>query len=89
MTEADIDDAIGDFVTATRRARAAGIDVVELHFGHGYLIASFLSPAANQRSDAYGGSRENRMRQTVQVATAVRQGTKSLRDSPLRRGLSR
>jgi 2,4-dienoyl-CoA reductase-like NADH-dependent reductase (Old Yellow Enzyme family) len=71
MTQADIDDVIADFVAATRRAHAAGFDVVELHFGHGYLVASFLSPAANHRTDAYGGSRENRMRLALQIATAV------------------
>jgi 2,4-dienoyl-CoA reductase-like NADH-dependent reductase (Old Yellow Enzyme family) len=72
MTQADIDDVIADFIAATRRAHAAAFDVVELHFGHGYLVASFLSPAANQRTDAYGGSRENRMRLGLQIASAVR-----------------
>ena len=72
MTQADIDEAIGQFVAAAQRADKAGFDVVELHFGHGYLIASFLSPLANQRNDAYGGSLDNRMRLAVDTAKAVR-----------------
>lgn len=60
------------FVQAARRADAAGADVIELHFGHGYLLASFLSPHSNKRSDAYGGSLENRMRLAVETAREVR-----------------
>ncbi|MBB4041782.1 2,4-dienoyl-CoA reductase-like NADH-dependent reductase (Old Yellow Enzyme family) [Microvirga flocculans] len=60
------------FVAATERADRAGFDVVELHFGHGYLIASFLSPHSNRRDDEYGGSRENRMRLALEVARDVR-----------------
>jgi 2,4-dienoyl-CoA reductase-like NADH-dependent reductase (Old Yellow Enzyme family) len=59
-------------VDAAKRADAAGIDVVELHYGHGYLVASFLSPIANKREDAYGGSLENRMRIAVEIARDVR-----------------
>ncbi|MBB3139875.1 NADH:flavin oxidoreductase/NADH oxidase [Halomonas organivorans] len=62
-----------DFVTAAERADRAGADVVELHFGHGYLLASFLSPLSNQRTDEYGGSLENRMRFAVETARAVRE----------------
>lgn len=72
MSLGDIKSVIDDFVTATHRADAAGFDVVELHCGHGYLAASFLSPLANHRTDEYGGSRENRMRFTVETAQAVR-----------------
>ncbi|MFV0299505.1 MAG: NADH:flavin oxidoreductase/NADH oxidase [Paracoccus sp. (in: a-proteobacteria)] len=61
-----------EFAAAARRADRAGADVVELHFGHGYLLASFLSPMSNQRDDIYGGSRENRMRFAVETAEAVR-----------------
>jgi 2,4-dienoyl-CoA reductase-like NADH-dependent reductase (Old Yellow Enzyme family) len=60
------------FVQAARRADEANADVIELHCGHGYLLASFLSPHANSRTDAYGGSLENRMRMVVETARAVR-----------------
>ncbi len=57
---------------ATRRAREAGFDIVEIHGAHGYLLHSFLSGVSNQRTDRYGGSRENRMRYPLEVAAAVR-----------------
>jgi 2,4-dienoyl-CoA reductase-like NADH-dependent reductase (Old Yellow Enzyme family) len=57
---------------AARRADAAGFEVVEIHAAHGYLLHEFLSPMANQRTDLYGGSLENRMRFTVEVAEEVR-----------------
>ena len=60
-------------VSAARRADAANMDVLELHYGHGYLVASFLSPKANVRSDAYGGSLENRMRIAIEIAKGVRE----------------
>ncbi|APT58352.1 NADH:flavin oxidoreductase / NADH oxidase [Roseomonas gilardii] len=63
----------GDFAAATRRAEAAGFDVLELHFGHGYLVASFLSPLSNRREDAYGGDREGRMRLALEIAARVRE----------------
>lgn len=63
-----------DFAAATRRAVAAGFDVVELHFGHGYLATSFLSPLSNRRTDAYGGSLENRMRFPLEIVARVRAG---------------
>lgn len=72
MTTADIEAAVSQFVDAARRADAAGFDVVELHFGHGYLVASFLSPGANQRTDEWGGSRDNRMRLAATIAREVR-----------------
>lgn len=61
------------FVAAAQRARRIGIDAVELHAAHGYLLHQFLSPLANQRSDEYGGSLENRMRFPLEVFAAVRQ----------------
>ena len=61
------------FVTAAQRALRIGIDAVELHAAHGYLLHEFLSPLANQRSDDYGGSLENRMRFPLEVFAAVRQ----------------
>ena len=60
------------FVAAALRAQAMGIDAVELHGAHGYLLHQFLSPLANQRQDAYGGSLENRMRYPLEVFAAVR-----------------
>jgi 2,4-dienoyl-CoA reductase-like NADH-dependent reductase (Old Yellow Enzyme family) len=60
------------FVAATRRAVAAGFDVVEVHAAHGYLLHQFLSPLSNRRSDGYGGSREARMRFPLEVVEAVR-----------------
>ncbi|MGR3440414.1 NADH:flavin oxidoreductase/NADH oxidase [Salipiger abyssi] len=72
LTLAEIDEIRGAFVQAVRRADAAGADVIELHFGHGYLLASFLSPHANLRQDRYGGSLENRMRLAVETAREVR-----------------
>lgn len=60
------------FVAAARRAVNLGIDLIELHSAHGYLLHQFLSPLSNQRTDAYGGSLENRMRFPLEVFAAVR-----------------
>jgi 2,4-dienoyl-CoA reductase-like NADH-dependent reductase (Old Yellow Enzyme family) len=60
------------FVDAALRAQRLGIDVIELHAAHGYLLHQFLSPVANRRGDAYGGSLENRMRFPLEVFDAVR-----------------
>ncbi|MFM2280234.1 MAG: dehydrogenase [Pseudomonadota bacterium] len=60
------------FVDAARRADRAGFDIVEIHGAHGYLINEFLSPIANRRTDAYGGSEENRMRFLLEIAESVR-----------------
>jgi len=73
MTRADMDRTIADFVAATQRAERAGFDMVELHAAHGYLLASFISPITNKRSDEYGGSLENRMRFPLEVFKAMRQ----------------
>src|SRR5207342_2148917 len=72
MTRADMDAVIADFVQAVRRADRAGFDMVELHAAHGYLLASFISPLTNRRTDDYGGSLENRMRFPLQVFRAMR-----------------
>ncbi|HEV7370712.1 hypothetical protein [Arenibaculum sp.] len=60
------------FADAARRAARLGIDVVEVHAAHGYLLHSFLSPITNRRDDAYGGSLGNRLRFPLEVAAAVR-----------------
>lgn len=60
------------FGQAARRANEAGLDVVEIHGAHGFLIHQFLSPAANRRNDDYGGSELNRMRFAIEVVESVR-----------------
>ena len=72
MTRADMDQVIADFVQAVQRAERAGFDMIELHAAHGYLLASFISPLTNQRTDEYGGSLENRMRFPLEVFRAMR-----------------
>jgi len=72
MSLAEIGEVIDHFAAATRRALAAGFQAVEIHAAHGYLLHQFLSPLANQRTDAYGGSFENRTRLVREVVTAVR-----------------
>jgi anthraniloyl-CoA monooxygenase len=61
-----------DFVAATRRGIACGFDMLELHCAHGYLLASFLSPLTNHRTDEYGGAVENRLRYPLEVFRAMR-----------------
>ncbi len=68
----EIAELVQDFAAAAKRAVAVGIDVIEIHAAHGYLIHQFYSPLMNQRSDEYGGSFENRTRFLLEVATAVR-----------------
>ena len=72
LTRADMDALRDAFVAATRRADAAGFDWLELHCAHGYLLASFISPLTNQRTDEYGGSLENRCRYPLEVFGAMR-----------------
>src|SRR3989454_7436574 len=72
MDRRDMDAVRDDFVRAARMGEEAGFDVLEIHFAHGYLLASFISPLTNQRSDQYGGSLENRMRFPLDVFDAVR-----------------
>lgn len=72
MTRADMDRLTAAFVDSGRRAVACGFDWLELHCAHGYLLASFLSPATNQRTDEYGGSLDNRCRYPLEVFTALR-----------------
>ncbi len=72
MTPDDIQVLVQKFADAARRVREAGLDGLEIHAGHGYIISSFLSPLSNQRDDAYGGSLENRARLLMEIIAAVR-----------------
>ena len=72
MHAADLARVREAFVHAAQRAGRLGIDAIELHAAHGYLLHTFLSPLANRRSDHYGGSLENRMRFPLEVFSAVR-----------------
>jgi anthraniloyl-CoA monooxygenase len=72
MTRADMDTVRDAFVRATEMSDAAGFDMLELHYAHGYLMSSFISPLTNRRTDEYGGSLENRMRFPLEVFNAVR-----------------
>lgn len=67
-----ISEVVAAFARAAERALAAGFELIELHAAHGYLLHQFLSPASNQRADAYGGSLEHRMRLPLEVTRAVR-----------------
>lgn len=67
-----IDKVVAAFADAASRADKAGFDILEIHGGHGYLIASFLTPVVNRRTDEYGGDLAGRMRFALEVATAVR-----------------
>jgi 2,4-dienoyl-CoA reductase-like NADH-dependent reductase (Old Yellow Enzyme family) len=70
--EDDLQRAIQNFASAAKIAADSGFDALELHFGHGYLISSFLSPKLNRRKDRWGGTLENRARLAREVAQAVR-----------------
>jgi anthraniloyl-CoA monooxygenase len=72
MTRADMDQVAAEFVAATRRAILCGFDMLELHCAHGYLLSAFISPLTNQRTDAYGGPLENRLRFPLEVFAAMR-----------------
>jgi 2,4-dienoyl-CoA reductase (NADPH2) len=72
MDASDVQALVARFADAAERAQAAGLDAVEIHAGHGYLLSAFLSPASNRRADAYGGSLENRARFLVETLRAVR-----------------
>jgi anthraniloyl-CoA monooxygenase len=72
MSRADMDQVVRAFVAATKRAERAGFDMIELHAAHGYLLASFISPLTNVRTDEYGGTLENRLRFPLEVFRAMR-----------------
>lgn len=71
MTKEDIDQAIEEFVRASKNAIQAGFDGVEIHAANGYLLEQFINPNVNDRDDEYGGSIENRSRFVLEVAEAV------------------
>jgi anthraniloyl-CoA monooxygenase len=72
MTRADMDRVCAEFVRAADLGAQAGFDMLELHMAHGYLLASFLSPLTNQRTDEYGGAVTDRLRFPLEVLSAVR-----------------
>lgn len=72
MTRRDMDQVVAEYVRATGYSDAAGFDLLEIHMAHGYLLASFISPLTNERTDEYGGSLENRMRFPLEVFDACR-----------------
>ncbi|KAK7735939.1 NADH-dependent flavin oxidoreductase [Cytospora paraplurivora] len=72
LTLEEIEEVKADFIRAAQRAITAGFDVIELHNAHGYLLHQFLSPVSNKRTDKYGGSFENRVRLTLEVAEGIR-----------------
>jgi anthraniloyl-CoA monooxygenase len=72
MDRADMDRVKADFVAATEMAARACVDMIEMHAAHGYLLATFISPVTNKRTDEYGGALENRMRYPLEVFGAMR-----------------
>lgn len=73
LTVEEIHGLVNDFVSAAKRAQKAGLDGIEVHAGHGYLITQFLSANDNFRTDEYGGSLENRMRFLLEIIGAIRE----------------
>ncbi|HZH26904.1 MAG TPA: bifunctional salicylyl-CoA 5-hydroxylase/oxidoreductase [Azospirillaceae bacterium] len=73
MTAADMEAVIEEFRQATRMGAEAGFDMLELHAAHGYLLSAFITPLTNRRTDAYGGSLENRLRFPLAVFRAMRE----------------
>lgn len=72
ITKQEIEQLISNYASAAERAVDAGVDVVEIHAAHGYLIHQFLSPLTNRRNDEYGGGFDNRVRLLLEVIRAVR-----------------
>ncbi|KAJ5146123.1 uncharacterized protein N7515_000687 [Penicillium bovifimosum] len=72
LKTAEVEELVQDFARSADLAAKAGVDVIEIHGAHGYLIHQFLSPVTNRRTDKYGGSFENRTRLLCEVATAIR-----------------
>jgi anthraniloyl-CoA monooxygenase len=72
ISQAQMQEVLGEFVAATQRANVAGVDWLELQMGHGYLLSAFISPLTNLRQDEFGGNLENRMRYPLAVFAAMR-----------------
>ncbi|CZR66768.1 probable NADH:flavin oxidoreductase/12-oxophytodienoate reductase [Phialocephala subalpina] len=72
LTTQEVKEIVQDFATAAERSVRAGVDVIEIHAAHGYLLHQFLSPISNRRTDEYGGSFENRTRLLFEVIEAIR-----------------
>ena len=72
LDQAGIDETVRSFAAAAQRADRIGLDLIEIHGAHGYLLHGFLSPFSNHRKDKYGGSLENRMRFVIEVFEAIR-----------------
>jgi 2,4-dienoyl-CoA reductase-like NADH-dependent reductase (Old Yellow Enzyme family) len=72
MSTVDVEAMVKSFQDSAVRAVKAGVDVIEIHGAHGYLVSSFLSPISNRRTDKYGGSFENRIRILIEIIEAVR-----------------
>jgi 2,4-dienoyl-CoA reductase-like NADH-dependent reductase (Old Yellow Enzyme family)/thioredoxin reductase len=72
LTEEEIQNLVEAFAEASRRAKEAGLDAVEIHGAHGYLVGEFMSPAANRRMDLYGGPLQGRMRFPLEIVSRVR-----------------
>ena len=81
MSRREVKKLIRDFIDAAERCQKAGVDAVELHGGHGYMIQQFLSPNTNRRTDEYGGSFENRLRFLREIVEGIR--ARCGRDYPL------
>jgi 2,4-dienoyl-CoA reductase-like NADH-dependent reductase (Old Yellow Enzyme family) len=73
MTENQIKELVANYASAAKRAVKAGVDILEIHAAHGYLVNQFLSPITNRRTDKYGGSFENRTRLLLEILSAVRE----------------
>lgn len=92
LTHGEVKQVVADFIAAAVRAESAGFHGIEVHGAHGYLLCQFLSPELNQRSDEYGGNRENRSRIMLEIIDGIRQACSAdfmigVRLSPERFGL--
>ena len=72
MTQNMIDEIVEAYASAAKRAEEGGLDGIEIHYGHSFLVMQFLSPTTNRRTDKYGGSAENRRRFGKEVVSAIR-----------------
>ena len=72
LGETEVGELVGEWARAAERAVKAGVDVIEIHAAHGYLLHQFLSPVTNRRTDKYGGSWENRTRLLLDIVRAIR-----------------